>query len=62
MTGHYEATNDTILFCSVASTKMFCADSQEMEFAAMLENAKRYHLTSKSELVLQSNSGSAVFR
>jgi heat shock protein HslJ len=62
MTGHYEATNDTISFGPVASTKMFCADSQEMEFAAVLENATGYRFTSKGELVLQTKIGSAVFR
>jgi heat shock protein HslJ len=62
MTGHYEATNDKISFGPVASTKIFYADSQEMEFAAVLENATGYHFTSKGELVLQSKIGSAVFR
>jgi heat shock protein HslJ len=62
MAGRYEPTNDTISFGPVASTKMFCADSQEMEFSAVLENATGYHFTSKGELVLQPKIGSAVFR
>ena len=62
MSGNYKATQDTISFGPVAATKMFCANSQEMEFAALLEDAKRYHFTSKGEPVFESDSALAAFR
>jgi heat shock protein HslJ len=57
-------TDNQIVFSDMISTKMFCADSQESDFAQMLENSSSYHFTSKGELILdlKFDSGSVIFR
>jgi heat shock protein HslJ len=64
MMGGYTAGGGAISFGVIASTRMFCADSQESDFASFLENARRYEFTSRGELViaLENDSGSVVFR
>ncbi|RJP43628.1 META domain-containing protein [Candidatus Parcubacteria bacterium] len=64
MSGSYAAGTDTISFGPIASTKMYCEDSQEGEFASLLQNAQGFHFTSRGELILdlKFDSGSAVFR
>ena len=60
----YTATDGTISFGAIASTLMFCAESQETEFFGMVTNASAYHFTSKGELFLdlKFDSGSVIFR
>lgn len=64
MSGDYTATSDMLSFGSIASTKMFCAGSQEEEFATLLQNTDGYHLTSRGELILhlKFDSGTVTFR
>lgn len=62
--GSYEVTDNRISFGNMFSTKMFCENSQEQEFSAMLSEVQSYLFTSKGELVLElkMDSGAAVFR
>lgn len=62
--GAYTTDGDTISVGPIASTRMFCADSQEGEFSSALGSASRYRFTSHGELVftLDSDRGSIVFR
>ena len=63
--GSYVASEGTISFGeNMASTRRYCAESQEQAFASLLRQAQRYHFTSKGELVLdlKFDSGSVVFR
>jgi len=65
MSGSYETEDDgKISFSQIAMTKKFCQNSQESDFAKILENTVLYHFTSKGELVfdLKFDSGSAIFR
>lgn len=64
MSGNYTIDNDVIVFSEMRSTKMYCENSQESEFASLLEQTESYHFTSRGELVLNltSDSGYAVFR
>lgn len=64
MTGKYRGEVDTLMFDSIASTKMFCEGSQENIFRDLLTDTEKYHFTSKGELVLdlKFDSGSVVFR
>jgi heat shock protein HslJ len=64
MTGRYTTNGRELTFGKMAATKMFCADSQETEFAGLLANTSSYFFTSRGELVLKLkfDSGSVVFR
>ncbi len=64
MSGSYTATKDALSFGPIASTKMYCEGSQEADFAKFLEQAAKYHLTSKGEFIidLKLDSGSVVFK
>lgn len=63
MSGSYVVSGDTISFGPIASTKMYCEGSQEMEFAALLESAEKYRFTSRGEFVLDlASGGTATFR
>lgn len=64
MHGAYAVTDNQITFGPMAATKMFCPDSQEMEFANMLAETQSFFFTSKGELVfeLKFDSGSVFFR
>jgi heat shock protein HslJ len=63
MRGPYSATGDALAFGAVASTRMYCADSQESDFAAVLEGARAFRFTSRGELILElEDDGSAVLR
>ncbi len=64
MSGTYTTGENSVSFGPIAMTKMFCEDSQEMEFLALLENAQMYHFTSRGELIfdLKFDSGTATFR
>ena len=49
---------------ALVATRMFCADSQEQVFTALLQKTSGYTFTSRGELVLQlaGGAGSATFR
>jgi heat shock protein HslJ len=63
MRGTYEVNGAAISFGPVAATRMYCADSQESEFAGLLATARGYRFTSRGELILElEGDGSAVLR
>jgi heat shock protein HslJ len=63
MRGMYSTTGDTLAFGAVAATRMFCADSQESDFAAVLEGTRAFRFTSRGELILElEGDGSALLR
>lgn len=64
MGGSYEVDGKSLKFGEVFMTKMFCAESQEQEFAKMLSEIESFTFTSKGELVfdLRSVGGSMVLR
>jgi heat shock protein HslJ len=63
MRGPYSVTAEALTFGAVASTRMYCADSQESDFAAVLAGTRAFRFTSRGELILElEGEGSAVFR
>lgn len=64
MSGNYAADDGSISFSQIATTLMFCEESQEPDFLAVLESAQGYHFTSRGELILElkSDSGTATLR
>lgn len=64
MSGTYTTKEGTLIFGPLTSTKMYCEDSQEQEFAKMVNEVVRYTFTSWGELILQTkmDSGVIVFR
>jgi heat shock protein HslJ len=63
MRGAYMATGDALAFSAVAATRMFCADSQESDFAAVLEATRAFRFTSRGELILElDGDGTAVLQ
>ena len=64
MGGNYTADANGIAFSEIINTKMACKGSQESDFAFLLNNAHRYHFTSRGELIfdLKFDSGSVIFR
>lgn len=63
--GGYTARGRDLSFDdALVATRMFCADSQEQVFTALLQNTSGYTFTSRGELVLQltDGAGSATFR
>lgn len=62
--GSYTQKGETLLFSSIASTLMFCAESQETEFFQLLEHTSGFHFTSRGELILhlKFDSGTVTFR
>jgi len=64
MGGSYEVENNQIVFSKMATTLMYCDDSQEQEFSKMLGEIQSYFFTSKGELVfeLKFDSGSSIFK
>lgn len=62
--GGYSVASGRIAFNEpFTATRMFCADSQEAEFTALLAAAESYRFTSRGELVVGlDDGGSAVFR
>jgi heat shock protein HslJ len=64
MGGIYIANASTISFSEMYMTEMYCADSQEGDFASLLKNIQGYHFTSRGELILdlKFDSGSVIFR
>ncbi len=62
--GKYSAKGGHITFSDVMMTEMYCAGSQDAEFAKLLQNTTGYHFTSKGELILdlKFDSGTVIFR
>jgi META domain len=62
--GTYTVNNGSISFSEIFSTLMYCTESQETEFASMIENTQSYSFTSRGELILnlKFDSGSVVFK
>jgi len=62
--GEYKVNLNKITFTRMMSTQMFCENSQEKDFAKMLNETEGYMFTSKGELVLilKYDSGSVIFR
>jgi heat shock protein HslJ len=63
--GGYTAQGRELTFAeNMAATRMFCADSQESIFTALLARTASYAFTSRGELVLQlaGDAGSMTFR
>ena len=63
LSGSYAATKDKISFSEIAATRMFCEDSQERDFTALLNTAQSYGFTAKGRLILRlkEEGGSATF-
>jgi heat shock protein HslJ len=63
MRGSYSATGDALAFGAIATTRMFCADSQESDFAAVLDGTRAFRFTSQGELILElEGNGSTVLQ
>ena len=64
MSGGYEVEDNKITFGNVATTLMFCENSQEQEFLKMLGEVQSFLFTSRGELVfeLKIDSGSVILR
>ena len=62
--GGYMAQGNELTFAEgMAATRMFCADSQEATFTALLGKTQRYSFTGRGELVLElAGGGTATFR
>jgi heat shock protein HslJ len=62
--GTYTVKDGALTFGDIASTQMYCKDSQENEFTSMLSNTEKYNFTSKGELILtlKNQAGSVTFR
>jgi heat shock protein HslJ len=63
--GGYTTQGRELTFAdNMAATRMFCADSQETVFTALLQRTARYSFTSRGELVLElaDGAGSLSFR
>lgn len=61
--GSYTIDGDMLYFGPLASTLMFCMDSQEAEYFQMLDQVQTYVITEGGDLVLvlEDNSGSMTF-
>lgn len=64
MSGTYTAQDKMISFGNMATTLMYCENSQESAFQKMLSAVQGYHFTSRGELVcdLKFDSGMFIFR
>ncbi len=64
MAGSYSIDGRLISFSKLATTRMYCPDSQESEFADMLSQVAAFLFTSKGELVLELkfDSGQMLFK
>jgi len=63
LSGRFTTTKDEISFSEIAATRMFCEDSQESDFTALLKTAQSYAFTPKGRLILRLKqaAGSATF-
>lgn len=64
LSGDYKVEGSNITFGPIATTLMFCEDSQEQEFSSMLNEVQSFFFTNKGELIFdfKFDSGSATFR
>lgn len=60
ISGSYEARNGSLSLGSIASTKMFCEDSQEGEFTELLSTVVTYRFVDNSQLVMTTSEGTEV--
>lgn len=62
--GTYEASDDTIAFTNLFSTRMYCEGAQETMFSQFLRDTTGYHFGPNGELILdlKFDSGSVVFK
>ncbi len=62
--GNYRTQADNLVFEKINSTLMFCENSQETEFSAILNSTKTFTFTGKGELILNSKdeNSHATFR
>jgi heat shock protein HslJ len=62
--GGYTTNGSELKFGNMAATRMFCADSQESDFTALLGNVASYSFTARGELVmtLAPDGGTMTFR
>lgn len=60
ITGSYEARNGDLSLGSIAATKMFCENSQEATFSALLSDVVTYKFTSKGHLIMLTATGTEV--
>ncbi len=63
-TGSFDATDETLTFGSLASTKMACENAQEAVFTGALTNVNTYLVTNENTLalVLKDAAGAMVFK
>ncbi len=56
--------DNVLTFERIAATEMYCADSQQAEYSAMLDAVSRYRFTSRGELILllRYGTGEMIFR
>jgi heat shock protein HslJ len=61
--GEYEVGESSIIFSKIASTKMYCEESQEQDFIATLNEAEEFKFDESGNLVLllKLNSGLMIF-
>ncbi len=64
MSGSYTAVSDSVVFGSMAMTKMYCEGSEEGVFAESLGQVSTYRFTGKGELELglKADAGMMIFR
>lgn len=64
LSGKFAREQGSIAFGPIASTLMFCEDSQEKVFSELIRDTSAFHFTSKGELIfdLKFDSGNVTFR
>jgi len=60
ISGSYEARNGALSLGSIASTKMFCEDSQEGEFTELLSKVVTYRFVDNGHLVMTTSDGTEI--
>lgn len=60
MSSSYEAYTGGLTFAPIASTKMYCEGSKEVEFSELIADTVTYSFTTKGELVLETKAGAQI--
>lgn len=60
ISGSYEARNGSLSLGSIASTKMFCEDSQEGKFIELLSRVETYRFVNNGQLVMTTSEGTEI--
>jgi heat shock protein HslJ len=60
ISGSYEARRGSLSLGSIASTKMFCEDSQESEFTELLSIVVTYQFVDNGQLVMTTSEGTEM--